>query len=264
MQDSNQDIAVTLVQADLLWENPQGNLAVFDAHFKAIANHKSDLVVLPEMFTTGFSMSPEKLAEPMNGLTVEWLKNQAKAINKILVGSVIIKEGGHYYNRLLVVQPNGAVDHYDKKHLFRYAGEDARYSAGDQPLILEINGWKIAFYICYDLRFPVWSRNIDLKYDLAIYIANWPQRRNLHWQTLLKARAIENQAYVIGVNRVGVDGNGINYSGESVCIDPKGESITHITPSQVQIETAVLSKNDLLVYRDNFPAFKDADPFSLL
>ena len=255
-------ISITTIQADLRWENKKANYELFS---KAIqeASEKSSLIVLPEMFTTGFSMNTENLAEEMDGFSVKWLKEKAKNINKHLAGSLIIKEKNIFFNRLIVAYPNGEIKHYDKKHLFSYANENENYSPGEQELIITIKGVKIAFFICYDLRFPVWSRNYKLKYDIAVYIANWPEKRKNHWKTLLQARAIENQSYVVGVNRIGYDGNGIHYSGDSAVYNYLGEKSSNTQPFEHSVENITINIDALYDYRMNFPAYLDADNFKI-
>jgi predicted amidohydrolase len=224
------------------------------------------VVVLPEMFSTGFSMQPALLAENMEGPTITWMRKMANSKKIILTGSLIIEENGNYYNRLLWMLPNGTVYHYDKHHRFAFAGEDNHYSSGNKRLIVSVNGWKINLQICYDLRFPVWARqqtNEAPEYDLLIYVANWPERRSHAWKTLLQARAIENQSYVVGVNRVGEDGNGINHSGDSMVVDPLG-NILYAKSSETFVHTITLDKKTLTDIREKFPFWKDADPFQLL
>lgn len=227
---------------------------------------KTEVVVLPEMFSTGFSMKPKKLAETMEGETVQWMKRIAKEKKIILTGSVIIEEEGNYYNRLIWMLPNGQCGVYDKRHRFAYAGEDEHYAAGNKRLIASVKGWKINLMVCYDLRFPVWARqqsNADApEYDIIIYVANWPERRIHAWKTLLQARAIENQCYVIGVNRTGEDGNAIHYSGESMIVDPLGETLYTVKDKE-DIFTITLTKSDLDAVREKFPFLKDADLFSI-
>lgn len=227
---------------------------------------RTEIVILPEMFSTGFSMSAEKLAETMDGETVLWMKRVAAEKKIILTGSAIIEgEPGKYYNRLLWVLPNGQYGYYDKRHLFAYAEEDQHYHAGNKRLIASVKGWKINLLICYDLRFPVWARQQageNPEYDLLIYVANWPERRAEAWRSLLKARAIENQSYVIGVNRVGNDGKEIHYSGESMVIDPLGE-LLYTKKEEEDIFTIVLDQEHLKQIRERFPFWKDADPFHI-
>lgn len=253
-------INISTIQTELVWESRDENLAHFEKLFKQIPK-ESDIVVMPEMFSTGFSMSPEKLAEKVDGVTVQWMKSQAKKLEKVIVGSVIIEDQDQFFNRLFWVNPNGEMQSYDKKHCFRYADEHLHYTAGEQELIVNYKGWNFACYICYDLRFPVWSRNTNLKYDAAIYIANWPERRSEHWTSLLKARAIENQAYVVGVNRIGDDGNRISHSGDTAVYNEVGKRISVTKPGMESVETITLSKENLNTYREKFPAWKDADEF---
>ncbi len=209
-------LKITIIQSELVWENSAQNRQVFLEKIKSISE-VVDLIILPEMFTTGFTMNPEKVAETMDGETIHWLKYLAKEKNTAITGSLIIKEGNKYYNRLVFVHPTGEIKTYDKRHTFTLAGEDKIYTAGNKKLIVAYKGWKICPMICYDLRFPVWSRNTD-DYNLLIYVANWPKPRITAWSTLLKARAIENMSYVVGVNRIGADDNGHEYSGNSAAM----------------------------------------------
>jgi omega-amidase len=224
---------------------------------------KTEVVVLPEMFSTGFSMKPGQLAETMDGETIQWMKKIAAAKKIILTGSVIIKEGEDYFNRLVWMLPNGQYGVYDKRHRFAYAGEDKHYQPGSKRLIASVKGWKINLLVCYDLRFPVWARQSSPgEYDILIYVANWPERRIHAWKTLLQARAIENQCYVVGVNRTGVDGNDIVYSGESMIIDPMGEALYYKKDVE-DIFTITLDKSNLETVREKFPFLKDADRFTI-
>ncbi len=259
------ELIITLIQTPLVWENKIANLQMLEQQIIAI-DQPTHLVVLPEMFSTGFSMQPALLAENMEGPTLIWMKKMASTKKMILTGSAIIEDCGVYYNRLLWVLPNGIVYHYDKHHRFAFAGEDNHYSAGNKRLIVSVNGWKINVQICYDLRFPVWARqqnNGAPEYDLLLYVANWPERRSHAWKTLLQARAIENQCYVIAVNRVGEDGNGINHSGDSMVIDPLG-NILFTKTAEAIVHTQSIDKNSLTEIRNKFPFWKDADPFHLL
>jgi predicted amidohydrolase len=251
------DLKITLIQTELVWENIDSNLAGFDAKIDAIKDD-THLIVLPEMFTTGFSMNAAELAQDMNGPSIAWIKEKSRQKNVDIVGSVIIKDDGKFFNRLLWAKPDGKIFTYDKKHLFRMAGEEKVYSAGYKNITVELLGWKIRPFICYDLRFPVWTRNIANQYDAAIFIANWPERRSLHWKLLLQARAIENQCYVIGVNRVGTDGNGLPYSGDSSIFDPWG-NILFQKSNQECTHTAELSCDVLEKSRESFPVWMDAD-----
>ena len=230
---------------------------------------RSEVVLLPEMFSTGFSMQPAKLAETMDGPTVQWIKNIAAEKRIILSGSIIIEEDGKFYNRLIWMLPNGSLGFYDKRHLFGYAQEDQHYAAGEKRLIASVKGWKVNLMVCYDLRFPVWSRQqLQFKenaseppeFDVLVYVANWPEKRNHAWKTLLQARAIENQCYVAGVNRVGTDGNGHYYSGDSMIVDPLG-SILHSTEHTEDIFKVELQKEHLSAVRDKLPFLKDGDAF---
>ncbi len=230
---------------------------------------RSEVVLLPEMFSTGFSMQPAKLAETMDGPTVQWMKNIAAEKRIILSGSIIIEEDGKFYNRLIWMLPNGSLGFYDKRHLFGYAQEDQHYAAGEKRLIASVKGWKVNLMVCYDLRFPVWSRQqLQFKenaseppeFDVLVYVANWPEKRNHAWKTLLQARAIENQCYVAGVNRVGTDGNGHYYSGDSMIVDPLG-SILHSTEHTEDIFKVELQKEHLSAVRDKLPFLKDGDAF---
>ncbi|RYZ48983.1 MAG: nitrilase family protein, partial [Chitinophagaceae bacterium] len=220
-------ITFSLIQTSLHWEDKPANLQMLKEKIRKI-QEKTQVVILPEMFSTGFSMKPEALAETMDGDTVKWMKRVAAEKKVILTGSVIIEEEGAYYNRLIWMLPNGQYGYYNKRHLFAFAGEDKHYTGGTERFIASVNGWKINLLVCYDLRFPVWARQQfdeqrNFEYDALIYVANWPERRSTAWKSLLQARAIENQCYVIGVNRVGSDGNDIYHSGDSMVIDPLGE-----------------------------------------
>ncbi|HSN09052.1 MAG TPA: nitrilase family protein, partial [Hanamia sp.] len=219
-------LTITLIQSNLFWEDKKANLEMFQQKIENI-KEKTEIVILPEMFSTGFSMKAEILAEKMDGETVRWMKNIAAEKKIILTGSVIIVEDEKYYNRLIWMLPNGEYGIYNKRHLFAYADEHAHYAPGNKKLIASVKGWKINLQVCYDLRFPVWARQLpggpEDKYDLLINVANWPEKRSLAWETLLRARAIENQCFVAGVNRVGEDGNKIQYNGGSTIIDPLGE-----------------------------------------
>jgi predicted amidohydrolase len=263
-------LTITLIQSNLHWQNAAANLGMFEQKINEI-KEKTEVVVLPEMFSTGFSMDPAPLAETMEGPTIGWMKRMAAAKKIILTGSIIIEEQGHYYNRLVWMQPNGVYGIYDKRHRFAYAGEDKEYTAGNKRFIASVKGWKINLLVCYDLRFPVWARQSppattddgdSHEYDVLIYAANWPEKRSHAWKTLLQARAIENQAYVVGVNRTGDDGNNIHYSGDSMVVDPLGE-ILYTTPQQEDVFTIKLQKEKLETVRKGFPFWKDADEFSI-
>lgn len=254
------NLTVTLVQSALHWHDAEANRALFARRLHDLAG-ATDLVVLPEMFTTGFTMDARSRAETMDGATVAWMAEQAAKLNAVVTGSVIVEEQGHYYNRLIWMRPDGSRLHYDKRHLFRMADEHLHYAAGRQRLVVELAGWRICPLVCYDLRFPVWSRNRD-DYDLLLYVANWPERRAHHWRSLCVARAIENLAYVVAVNRVGEDGNGIAYAGDSLAIDPQGRTLAHLAYVEA-MQTVVLSRESLQQYRQRFPADRDADTFDL-
>jgi predicted amidohydrolase len=261
------NLRVTTIQTQLHWENADANHAMLEEKISRL-EQPTDVIVLPEMFTTGFSMNAKNLAEPMNFHTTKWMKNMARKTDALMLGSVIIKESEKFFNRLLWVEPNGEAKIYDKRHLFRMAEEEKIYSPGDKILIAEWRDWKICPLVCYDLRFPAWSRNKfdkttkSLSYDLLIYVANWPQPRSLHWQALLKARAIENLSYTVGVNRVGEDEKKINYEGRSLVIDPRGEMLLD-AGSLEAVNTTELSAEDLKNWRARFPAYLDADDFEL-
>jgi len=258
-----ENLSLTLVQPDMIWEDKAANLRQYESLLSA-KDAQRQVVLLPEMFTTGFSMNPAPLAESMDGPSVQWMRHMARQHRIILCGSLIISEGGHYYNRLIWMQPDGVHYHYDKRHLFTYAGEQKQYTPGNKKLIVQVNGWRICPLICYDLRFPVFSRNDAAQpYDLLLYVANWPQKRSLAWQTLLRARAIENQCYVAGVNRVGQDGNGHDYAGDSALLNPMGETVWEES-NHPAVKTLVINKALLTEYRAHFPVLKDADPFALL
>ena len=257
-----QDLNVTLIQAELIWQNPAANRARFAEQLATLAD-KTDLVVLPEMFTTGFTMQPEQLAEPADGPTLQWLREQASQTKAVITGSVAVTEAGRSYNRLYWVRPDGSYECYDKRHLFRMAREHEHYVAGTRSIVVDLNGWRICPLVCYDLRFPVWSRRrADLDYDLLIYVANWPTVRRYPWQPLLRARAIENQAYCIGVNRFGIDGLGYEHSGDSVVLDYLGQPILS-APEQPWQGSVTLSYGGLQKFRQKFPAHLDADGFHL-
>ncbi|WP_456443623.1 amidohydrolase [Caldithrix abyssi] len=256
------DLRVTLVQTNLHWQNPSKNRSALEGKLEE-ASAQSDLVVLPEMFTTGFTMEAARVAEEMDGPTIGWMRKWAVEMNIHIIGSLIIKEDNRYYNRLIWMTNRGEYYHYDKRHLFRMAGENEVYSAGNKLLTLKVNGWKVRPFICYDLRFPVWSRNVDLAYDVAIYIANWPERRRNVWRILLQARAAENQAFVIGVNRTGADGLGIKYSGDSLAVDPVGNILEDLKDKE-KMATCQLSRAQLDQFRQKFPSWKDADRFEIV
>ncbi len=264
-------LTLTLIQTQLHWEDKEANLAMLEQKIKAIQK-KIEVVILPEMFSTGFSMKPEQFSETMDGTAIQWMKRIAAQKRIILTGSLIIKDGDNFYNRLIWMLPNGEYGYYDKRHLFAYGEEDKHYSAGNKRLIAAVKGWKINLQVCYDLRFPVWARQFpaapevngrELEYDLLIYVANWPERRNHAWKTLLQARAIENQCFVIGVNRVGNDGNNIYHCGDSMVINALGEILYHKVHDE-DVFTITLQKNSLEEIRNKFPFWKDADTFMII
>jgi len=258
-------LTLSLIQTDLHWEDKAANLSMLEGKIMSI-QERTEIVVLPEMFSTGFSMNPKQLAEPMNGESVQWMKRVAKERKIILTGSLIIEEDDHYFNRLLWVLPNGSLGYYDKRHRFAFAGEDKEYTAGQKRMIASVNGWKINLQVCYDLRFPVWARQQSgeaPEYDLLLYVANWPERRNHAWKTLLTARAIENQCYVVGLNRVGNDGNNIHHSGDSMVIDGLG-TVLFQQANDAIVHTITLQKEPLQEIRTRFPFWKDADDFKIL
>ncbi|MBA2248777.1 MAG: amidohydrolase [Chitinophagaceae bacterium] len=265
-------LTITLIQPDLRWEDKKSNFELLSKKIEGI-REKTEVVILPEMFSTGFSMQPEKFAEKMDGDSIEWMKKMAASKKIILTGSLIIEENGKYFNRLIWMLPDGNYGYYNKRHLFAFGKEDQYYSAGKKRLIASAKGWKINLQVCYDLRFPLWARQsqdisktdetaTQLEYDLLIYVANWPAKRNTAWKSLLQARAIENQCYVVGVNRVGEDGNKIYHSGDSMIIDPLGEILYHKENAE-DVFTYTLQKQLLDDVREKFPFWKDADPFQI-
>lgn len=260
-------LKITAIQSELVWEDIDANLAAFENKINSL-NSKTDLIVLPEMFSTGFSMNPKKCAERPDGMTTRWMQRIAKQANSVITGSIIIEEGGKYFNRLIWMQPDGKYITYDKKHLFSIAGENNIYTAGNDKLIVELKGWKICPLICYDLRFPVWCKNTyregEFEYDLLIFVANWPKIRSHAWKTLLAARAIENMAYLIGVNRVGEDGNNISHSGDTQIIDPKGNIICMLDEGEESVCKATLDAAVLKNFRNQFAVGNDWDQFRII
>ena len=268
-------LTLSIIQTNLHWEDKEANMRMLEDKFRNLQD-STEIIVLPEMFSTGFSMQPQLLAESMEGETIQWMKSMAAEHRVILAGSIIIEEQQKFYNRFIWMLPNGQYGYYDKRHRFGFAGEDQHYTAGNKRVIASAKGWKINLQVCYDLRFPVWSRQkptlqpnppgeekpLTLEYDLLIYVANWPQRRSHAWKTLLCARAIENQCYVVGVNRVGKDGNDIYHSGNSMVIDPLGEVLYHMADEE-DIFTITLQKEHLETVRNKFPFWKDADDFNI-
>ena len=272
----------SLIQSTLFWEDKGANLDMFAQKIMGI-EQPTEIIVLPEMFNTGFSMQPEKLAETMEGPTIDWMRRLSFEKRAIITGSLVIEEGGKDYNRLVWILPSGQLGYYDKRHLFAFAGEDAHYTPGNKRLIASVKGWKINLQICYDLRFPVWARQelatasderdklsasdegdkTKSEYDVLLYVANWPEKRNHAWKTLLTARAIENQCFTIGVNRVGLDGNNIAHSGNSMVVGPLGEILYHCAYEEDVFHIG-LQKEELTNARAHFPFWKDADDFTIL
>ncbi len=259
-------LSLSLIQTTLFWEDKAANLDLLSQKIAAIDVY-TEIIVLPEMFNTGFSMQPTKFAETMDGPSVDWMRRTAIEKKAIVTGSLIMEENGHYYNRLIWMLPNGTLGYYDKRHLFAFAGEDLHYTAGNKRLIASVKGWKINLQICYDLRFPVWARQTPaddhIEYDLLLYVANWPEKRSHAWKTLLTARAIENQCFTVGLNRVGIDGNNIPHSGDSMVVGPLGEVLYHCAFEE-DVFHITLQKEELTKTRDHFPFWKDADHFQRL
>ena len=254
-------LRVSLVQQDIVWEDKQSNLKYIHSVISKLAG-KTDLVVLPEMCTTGFSMNSHILAETISGETISKLKQWAVQYNIAICGSFIAADSGQYYNRGFFITPAKEY-YYDKRHLFRMGSEPESFSSGKKRLVVELNGFNICLLVCYDLRFPVWARNVDNEYDLLVYVANWPASRSKVWNALLTARAIENMSYVCGVNRIGADGNGLKYEGGSKMINARGEEISSIELNQERVETVCISKSELEKFRAKFPVWKDADRFNI-
>jgi predicted amidohydrolase len=258
-----EDLRITIVQTALNWEDIDANIAMFSAKLAGIAPASTDLIVLPEMFSTGFTMNVNKVAEDMNGKAVEWMKKTAAEKKCVITGSLVIKENGHFYNRLVWMRLDGSMEIYDKRHLFRMGEENNTYTAGKKRIMVMLKDWKICPLVCYDLRFPVWSRNNE-GYDCLIYVANWPEVRSYPWKQLLIARAIENQSFVVGVNRIGKDGNDMAHSGDSAMINAKGQIISHAKVNEESIETVTISHKELEEFRKVFPVAMDADKFKMI
>lgn len=256
------NLKVTVFQGYLFWENVDKNLQNITLRLSAI-REKTDLIILPEMFNTGFTMNAAALAETMDGKTIQWLKDTARKYDCVVTGSIIVKENDKFYNRLIWMRPDGTHEQYDKRHLFALGKEHETYTPGTKKLIVELKGWKVCPVVCYDLRFPVWLRNVNAEYDLLLVVANWPERRALHWRTLIPARAVENQSYVIGVNRVGHDGNQVYHSGDSTCIDPNGKVI-YYKRDEEDMYTFTIVAQELELARRAMPFLKDADDFKLI
>ncbi|MAB48415.1 MAG: amidohydrolase [Flavobacteriaceae bacterium] len=256
---TNDTLNVALVQTSLVWENPKANRTHIEDKVSSIT---ADLIILPEMFSSGFTMNASEVAETMDGETIAWLKSLSKTKNAAIVGSLVITENNNYYNRLVFVEPNGTLTTYDKRHTFTLAGEHKVYTAGSEKTIIDYKGFKICPLVCYDLRFPVWARNSE-NYDVLIYVANWPKVRIAAWDALLKARAIENMSYCIGVNRVGLDGNNYEYSGHSAVYDVLGHRMDSIPESIETVEVVTLEKSHITKYRERLGFLKDRDTFNL-
>lgn len=259
--ENKSSLKIALVQSDLAWENPAKNRESFEEKINTISSG-IDIIILPEMFSTGFTMNASSVAETMEGETVNWMKQLAKNKNSAIVGSVIIEEENQFYNRLLFVQSSGKIEVYNKKHTFTLAGEDKVFTAGEKRIVIDYKGWKICPLICYDLRFPVWARNTN-NYDLLLYVASWPKPRINAWDALLKARAIENMSYTIGVNRVGVDENGYEYNGNTVCYDTMGNCIVKNDASEEVILEVAIDKSEQEKLRNKFQFLEDRDQFTL-
>ncbi|TWR26138.1 amidohydrolase [Mucilaginibacter achroorhodeus] len=256
------NLKITVYQGYLFWENIDKNLQNISLRLSNI-REKTNLIILPEMFNTGFTMNAPELAEPMDGKTMQWMKKTAEKFDAVVTGSLIIKEDEKYYNRLIWMRPDGTHENYDKRHLFALGKEHNTYTAGKEKLIVELNGWRICPVICYDLRFPVFLRNTpENEYDLLIIVANWPEKRALHWRTLIPARAVENQSYVIGVNRVGHDGNEVYHSGDSTCIDPNG-NVVYYKRDEEDVYTFSIIGDEVKKARRALPFLKDADRFEI-
>ncbi len=266
------NLHLTLVQSPLVWESPIDNFRAFNKLLSKLGKGESDVIVLPEMFSTGFSMDARRLAEEMEGPSMQWMFETAQGLKAAICGSLIIKEEGKFFNRFIWMEPDGHYDHYDKRHLFRMAKEEKTFTESTEGLVIEYKGWGFCPMVCYDLRFPVWSRNriirkgkkISYDYDVLLYVANWPAARSYAWQQLLIARAIENQCYVAGVNRIGKDGKGIEYSGDSALINPLGGKISNLKSNKQGLESIVLNWKALQDVRKSFPVLMDADSFGLI
>ena len=261
------NIKITFIQTELVWENYELNIEHFSKKISEI-KEISDLIVLPEMFTTGFTMNPEKNAEMHEGAALAWMKKKSAEKNCVITGSVAVKDDGKYFNRLYWVLPNGTYSYYNKRHLFSMGNEDKHYTAGNKKTIVELKGWKINLLVCYDLRFPVWCRNKwdknnNAEYDAMLFVANWPEVRSYPWKQLLVARAIENQSYVIGLNRIGKDGNDFSHSGDSAVLNPRGEIISKTKANEDSIETIEIDYNYLCEFRKSFPVGLDDDRFNV-
>jgi predicted amidohydrolase len=253
------DLKITIIQPDIIWENPQANLDKYSQWLENV--QATDVIILPEMFTTGFSMHPEKLKETMFGPSIKWMQKMAAEKDACIVGSLIVEENNAIYNRALWVFPDGKIEKYDKRHLYTMGQEHLHYSSGNEKTIVEFKGWKFCPQICYDLRFPVFARNLE-DYDVVFYMANWPSPRHHVWKNLLISRAIENQAYCFGINRCGTDGTGLKYVGDSGCISPKGNA--EFMGENENMQTFEISYSELHKFRKIFPLLNDRDNFTIL
>ncbi len=249
------DLRVTLVQMEIAWEDPEANRQRLSEQLMLLTG-TTDIIILPEMFTTGFTLNAEPLAEVMSGPTVVWIQQLAKEVGAVICGSIVVRDQSFLFNRFIWAAPSGELLHYDKRHLFRFAGEDSIYTQGIEKSVISFKGWKIRPFICYDLRFPTWSANVNKAYDLGIYVANWPEPRSAHWKALLIARAIENQTYIAGVNRIGRDDNNLSYRGNSMLVDPQGR-IMMDCGSEKNCVTIKIPRSELEEYRKRFPAWMD-------
>jgi omega-amidase len=266
----NAKLRVTTVQTSLKWEDIPGNIRSINRVLEKVKPGSTDLIALPEMFNTGFSMNPGKLAEKPEGATMQWMAAAAYDLKAVISGSMMIREGKNHYNRLIWMRPDGTYDHYDKRHLFRMGNEGDVFSSGKKKLIVELKGWNVCPLVCYDLRFPVWSRNrligkknnLAAEFDVLLYVANWPSARNYTWQQLLIARALENQCFVVGVNRIGKDGNGIDHAGSSIVLDPIGQPLFS-AGKKTSIQTTILDYAQLKSLREKFPVLMDGDGFEI-
>lgn len=262
-----QDIKVTFIQSNLIWKDSSANLLAFEKKIKQI-EEPTDIIILPEMFNTGFVVEPENMDDGLAQQAFEWMSRQAATNACAIGGSVIVKEQGQYFNRFYWIEEDGKSYHYDKRHLFSLGGEDKHFTSGEEFIIIDYKGWKIKPLVCYDLRFPIWAKNTyddgNYEYDLLIYVANWPAARNHAWKSLMVARAIENQSYVIGVNRIGLDGRGTKHKGSSAVIEPKGEWISEEVQDEDSTQTISLSAIDLKEYRNKFTVGLDWDDFTIL
>lgn len=260
------ELNITIIQSDLYWEDVNKNLSQFDLLLGQLSS-ATDLVVLPEMFNTGFSMSPIDIAESMEGNTIEWMRQKSSQINTVIIGSLAILDNGMYYNRLIWMRPDGTYSFYNKRHLFRMGNEQHHFVQGEERLIVDLQGWKICPLVCYDLRFPVWSKNHysekNYEYDMLIYIANWPAARAAVFKNLLVARALENLCYVVGVNRIGADGNGIAHQGDSTVIDFKGNHLLNLSAQHIGLSTVQINRTDLENFRNKFQVGPDWDHFEI-